>query len=94
MDKTEQQIQRAEQALQILNNPLFAQAFEDTRAAIMQAWATLSPADEKRSEHSADLHRMIRALDKVKFCLEEHVTTGKMAAKVLEAPRNLLGRVK
>lgn len=94
MDKTEQQIVRAEQAKMVLDNPIFAQAFDDTRTAIMSAWAQLSPADEKRSEHATDLHRMIRALDKVRVCLEEHVTTGKIAAEHLKGRKNLLGRVK
>jgi hypothetical protein len=83
---------RGEQAQQVISNPLFEEAFASTRSAIMEAWAGLNPSDEKHSEYSRDLHRMIRALDKVKHCLVEHITTGKLAKHAVEGKRNLLGR--
>jgi hypothetical protein len=76
----------------VVNNPLFDDAFSSTRAAIMEAWAGLNPSDEKRSEYSQDLHRMLRALDKVKLCLTEHITTGKLAKHTIEGRKNLLGK--
>jgi hypothetical protein len=94
MDVHEQKMVRAEQANQVLNNPLFEQAFTETRLAVMNAWAALSPNDERRSEYSADLHRMLRALDHVKVCLVEHITTGKLAEHQIKAKRNMFGRVK
>lgn len=91
MDRQEA-IHRAESAQQVLNNPLFKQAFSDTRLGIMEAWAKLNSSDERKGEYSQDLHRMIRCLDRVEKCLKEHISTGKLAAKELEGKRNLLGQ--
>jgi hypothetical protein len=86
------EIQRAEQAIQVLNNPLFVSAFKETRQAIMEAWAKLDSNSERKGEYSQDLHRMIRALDRVEKCLKEHITTGKLAD--VEGKKNLLGRAR
>jgi hypothetical protein len=94
MDKAEEQILRAEQALQVLNNPLFELAFKETRQGILEAWARLDSGDERKREYSQDLHRMVRALDRVEKCLKEHITTGKLARADIEGKRNLLGRAK
>lgn len=94
MNNLELKIMRGEQAQQVLSNPLFEQAFNDTRAGIMEAWAGLSTSDEKRSEYSADLHKMLKCLERVKKALTEHITTGKMAAREIEGKKNLFGRRK
>lgn len=92
MDIHEQRQIRGEEASRILNSPVFEQAFTDVRVGILEAWAQLSTSDERRSEHSADLHKMLKCLDRVKRCLSETVTTGKLASKEIEGRRNFLGR--
>jgi len=85
MDKQQQQIARAEEADRILSSTMFAQAFEDTRQALMNTWASLDTTDERYAEFARDLHRKVKMLDSVKRCLTEHIHTGKIAAKEIEA---------
>ena len=81
MDRLELATLRGEQAKQLLANPLFDQAFADTRKGVLETWASLGTSD---TENARDLHRMIKCLDRVKRCLEVHVDTGKLAAKEIE----------
>jgi hypothetical protein len=92
MDKQELAAIRGEQASQIINNPLFEQAFKDTRQAIMEAWAGLNSSDERKTEYSQDLHRMVKCLGRVEKCLKEHITTGRLATVEIEGKRNLFGK--
>mgnify|MGYP000968534364 CR=1 FL=1 len=87
MNKHESQIARAEEAQRLLDSPLFSQAFVDTRQAIMNAWAGI---DTKDKETTAELHLMVKCLDKVQKVVEEHIRTGKIAAKELEGQRKSL----
>lgn len=81
MDKHEEAVRRAAEAEAIVKSPLFEQAFEDTRAAILNALAGL---DNLRDDKARDLHSMVKALEKVKRCLQEHVITGQLAHKEIE----------
>ena len=81
MDKHEEQIRRAEEAHAIINSPMFGKAFDDTRAAILNAIASL---DNLRDDKARDLHSMVKALEKVRRVLEEHISTGKLAQKEIE----------
>jgi hypothetical protein len=75
-DRLEVDTQRAEEALRLLESPLFAAAFNDTRTALLEALAGL---DNLRDDRARDLHSMVKGLDKVKRCLELHVQSGKLA---------------
>ena len=81
MDKHEEQIRRADEASSIVNSPMFAAAFEDTRQALLNAIASL---DSVQNEQARDLHAMVKGLDKVKRCIEVHIQTGRLASKELE----------
>lgn len=84
MDKHERAVMNGEAAIHLLNNPLFAQAFEDTRRAILEQFAALDRMDDKHAERVNDLHRMVKCLELVKRCLQVHVDTGKIAVREIE----------
>lgn len=86
MDKHEEQIRRAEEAHAILHSPMFVRAFDDTRAAILNAIASL---DNLRDDKARDLHSMVKGLEKVRRVLEEHISTGKLAQKEIEGRAKL-----
>ena len=81
MDKHEEAVRRGEQAQYIVDSDLFTQAFDDTREAILNAIASL---DNLRDDKARDLHSMVKALEKVKRCLKEHIVTGQLAHKEIE----------
>lgn len=81
MDKFELASLRAEQAKQLQANPVFTEALEATRTAIMQTWASLPTSD---TENARDLHRMLKCLDKVRHCIQVHIDTGKIAEKEIQ----------
>lgn len=88
MDKLEVSVIRAEEAKRLIESPMFSQAFDDTREALLEAWAGL---DNPNSDHAKDLHRMVKCLEKVRKCMEEHIQTGKIAQKEIEGRKRLFG---
>lgn len=86
MDKHEKAVRDGDEAARILNSPMFSAAFTDTRAAMLEAWAKL---DNAGSEQAKDLHRMVKCLDRVKVCLQEHINSGKIASKEIEGRKRL-----
>jgi hypothetical protein len=81
MDKLEAAAIRAEEARQLLQNPMFERAFADTRAACLEALVASKRAD---TEGFRDIHRMIECLDRVKRCIAKHIDTGKLAQREIE----------
>ena len=81
MDKHELAVVRGEQAEALRKNPMFEQAFSDTRKAILETWAGMSTSDK---EEARDLHRMLKCLDRVRKCVETHIDTGKLAQREIE----------
>lgn len=79
-DKLEHDMQRGEEALRILNSPVFADAFDQVRQAYLRTWEALPTAD---TEDAQDVHRRIKALADVRKQLEAIVSGGKLAAKTL-----------
>lgn len=87
MDKLELATIRAEQAQALVSNPMFEQAFADTRQALLETWALL---DDVNSEQAKDIHRRIKCLASVRKCLETHITTGKLAQIEIEGQKKKL----
>jgi len=85
-DKHEQQVKRGEEARLILSSDVWAAAFNDTRSALLEALAALP---NMRDDRAAELHNMVRCLEKVKRALETHVDTGKLAQKEIESRKKL-----
>jgi hypothetical protein len=81
MDKHEEAARRGAEAQAILGSPLFVKAFDDTRQALLNALASL---DNIRDDKARDLHAMVKAVDKVKRCLEVHIDSGLVARKEIE----------
>jgi hypothetical protein len=86
MDKHEQAIQRGEEASRLMNSTMFNQAFADTRQGIFEAMASLDSSDDKSL---ADLHKMVKLLDRVKKCIQTHIETGQITQKALQAKKPL-----
>ena len=86
MDKHEKAVRDGDEAARVLNSPMFAAAFADTRAAMLEAWAKL---DNAGSDQAKDLHRMVKCLDRVRRCLEVHIDTGKLAQKEIEGRKRI-----
>ena len=86
MDRLELATQRADEAQRLIDSPMFTAAFNDTRTAILEAWAAL---DDTKSEKAHDLHRMLKCLGRVQRCLEIHIDTGKLATKEIQGRSRL-----
>jgi hypothetical protein len=84
MDKHEQAVMRGEEAQRLLNSPLFEQAWTDTRRAILDALAVLPLSGDGIGEQQRDLLCMVKVLDRTRSCIEQHVTSGKIAQKQIE----------
>ena len=77
----EHDLERGSRAKAILDNPAFAEAFENVRQAIYEAWAT-SPIRDHEGQH--ELKLQLKSLSDVRANLERALADGKIAAAELK----------
>lgn len=76
MDRTEREIQRGERAEQILNDPIFVEAFEETKQELVSQWEN-SPARDVEGREK--LWLSLKLLQKVHGQLSSVMETGQLA---------------
>lgn len=80
MELSEEQ-RRGELAADVLDNPLYREAFDSVRAGIIHAWET-APIRDK--EGQGELKLMLKLLTDVQRNIETVMQTGKMAQIQIE----------
>ena len=94
MDEQQQletEVERARQAREITEHPLWAEAFDAYRKRLMDEWAA-SPARD--TDGREKLWLMVKTASAVERHLAEMLETGKLASIQLEQKRSLLDRAK
>ena len=81
MDKLRQDINRASQAKELLEHPVFAGAVDAVRAAIVHQWAT-SPIRDTEGQH--ELRLMLKLLDDLLLNLKGALNDGSLARVEIE----------
>lgn len=76
------ELERGRLAAEVLNNPVYAEAYDQIHAEIVTKWRDAS--DQETREH---LHRLQKCLSKVQQVLQATMNDGKIAAKALERER-------
>ena len=87
----ETEVERARQAREITEHPLWAEAFDAYRKRLMDEWAA-SPARD--TDGREKLWLMVKTASAVERHLAEILETGKLASIQLEQKRSLLARAK
>lgn len=94
MNKHEAAMAAGEEAQRILNSPVFTQAFDDVRAALLKQWEE-TPTDLASRETCIDIHRRLKCLADIRKAMDYRIQTGKLAQKELsgmERAANMLKR--
>ncbi|HET8730489.1 MAG TPA: hypothetical protein VFM34_05200 [Moraxellaceae bacterium] len=77
VQQLDEEIRRAESARQVIEHPLFQEAFNTLRAEVVQQWET-SPASD--TEGREKLWLILKAADRAQAHLVSLMETGKLAA--------------
>jgi hypothetical protein len=93
MNKHEAAVAAGEEAQRILNSPVFSQAFDDVRAALVRQWEE-TPTDQASRETCIDIHRRLKCLADIRKALDYRVKTGQMAQKELTAREKAVNMLK
>lgn len=84
----EYDVDRGRKAEEVLNNPVYADAYTRIEQEITRKWR-----ESRDKEEREQLHQLLRMLDKARTVLESTMRSGKVAAKELERRRSLPERV-
>lgn len=88
--KRAHEVERAERARSILENPLFNDAFEAVEKELMQQWKTNAALNQDGRER---VFLMVTLLGQLRQHLTQHITTGEMARVQLAEHRSLMERL-
>lgn len=77
----EERLDRGIKAERIINDPLYADAYEQVKAAILSAWES-APVRDREGQH--ELKLMLKALGDVRAVFERAITDGKIVADDLK----------
>lgn len=84
----EQDALRGKQAQEVIENPLYADAYVQVEDAITATWkASRDPLEREQ------LHTMLGLLTKTRNVLESTIRNGEVAAKELQRKRSLVERL-
>ena len=85
------EIDRARQAQELAEHPLFVEAVEQYKTRLMDEWAASPARDRESREH---LWLMVKTVSVVEGHLKELMQTGKLATIQLEQKKSLMQRAK
>ena len=85
------EIDRARQAQELAEHPLFVEAVEQYKTRLMDEWAASPARDRESREH---LWLMVKTVSVVEGHLKELMQTGKLATLQLEQKKSLIQRAK
>lgn len=77
----EERLDRGIKAERIINDPLYVDAYEQVKAAILSAWES-APVRDREGQH--ELKLMLKALADVRAVFERAITDGKIVADDLK----------
>lgn len=86
------EVRKADEAKQLLNHPLFKEAFESTERQILDQMKRVRPSDERMHTRLIDAYKLLHML---KSHIKTHIETGMLAALQLEEKskiRRFIGR--
>lgn len=84
----EQDVQRGKDALAVLQNPAYIEAYTTLDAALVKAWR-----DSRDPQDREDLHRMLGLLSRLQGVMEGAVRNGQITEKEILRKRNFAERV-
>lgn len=87
----EQRIYEADQAKLVLENPAFAQAFDDIKKELTESWMN-SPARD--AEGREKLFQLIKMAEKLEATLRRSLESGKLAREELRHKQSITDRAK
>jgi hypothetical protein len=84
----EQDVQRGKDALAVLQNPAYVDAYKTLDAALVKAWR-----DSRDPQDREDLHRMLGLLSRLQGVMEGAVRNGQITEKEILRKRNFAERM-
>jgi hypothetical protein len=84
----EQDVQRGKDALAVLQNPAYIEAYSTLDAALVKAWR-----DSRDPQDREDLHRMLGLLSRLQGVMEGAVRNGQITEKEILRKRNFAERM-
>lgn len=84
----EQDVQRGKDALAVLQNPAYIEAYTTLDAALVKAWR-----DSRDPQDREDLHRMLGLLSRLQAVMDSAVRNGQITEKEILRKRNFAERM-